>query len=61
MKIIKTKKFKNGFTLNLIHFQFIKGYEVQYSNNDDIIMRDGMYPNKKEGLKAFNTYLKKVK
>lgn len=47
--------------LSLIYFETIKGYEVQYSDDDKILDTDGFYDRKKDGLQVYNIWLKELK
>jgi hypothetical protein len=72
LEIIKSVRICDTFNLSLIYFESVKGYEVQYSNEDKILDYDGLYSRKSDGLldydglysrksdglKAFNRYLK---
>ena len=58
LDIIKTICICNTFDLTLVYFFSTKAYEVQFSNQDDIIGTDGAYSTKQEGLKAFTRYKK---
>ena len=62
LDIIKTKRLK-GYDVTLVYFKTMKGYEVQVSKSpyDKIDDTDGMYINKKEGLKAYNRMIKEIK
>ena len=60
LDVIKTMRICNAFNLSLVYFHNIKGYEVQYSNDNKIIETDGIYNNKKDGLKAFNKFLRRL-
>ena len=60
LDIIKTSTICNTFHLTLVYLETIKGYEVQYSNDDTILDTDGIYSTKREGLKAYNRFLKSL-
>ena len=60
MDIIKEVKICNTFFLTIVYFEDIKEYEVQFSNNDDILDTDGTYSNKKDTIKVFNQWLKEL-
>jgi hypothetical protein len=60
LDVIKSVRICDTFNLSLVYFHTIKGYEVQYSNDDIILDTDGIYGVKRDGLKAFNDFLKSL-
>ena len=60
LEIIKSVRICDTFNLSLVYLISANCYEIQYSNDEKIIDINGEYTNKKDGLKAYNDYLKSL-
>lgn len=50
-------RINNKFNLSLIYFYSTKGYEIQFSDDDDILFTDGIWSDKKIALIAFKKHI----
>jgi len=60
LEIIKSVRICDKYNLSLIRFQSTKCYEIQYSDDERILEYEDGYTNKKDGLIAFDEYLKSL-
>ena len=60
LEIIKSVRICDTYNLSLIYLVTAKGYEVQYSDDEEILETDGTYSTKRNGIVAFNQFLKRL-